>query len=86
MSVIKLSHIVKTYDSPTGAVQALKGIDLTIERGEIFGIIGFSGAGAAVIPRASNIRLSPLSPRLNGRRESTPPTAGNDLPADARMI
>ena len=43
--MIKLSHIEKTYEGPDGPVPALKGIDLTIEKGEIYGIIGLSGAG-----------------------------------------
>ena len=59
--MIKLSHIVKTYDSPTGAVQALKGIDLTIERGEIFGIIGLSGAGKSTLVRCINMLERPTS-------------------------
>ena len=49
--MIQLSHIEKTYDSPSGPVKALKGIDLTIERGEIFGIIGLSGAGKSTLIR-----------------------------------
>ena len=49
--MIQLSHIEKTYDSPSGPVKALKGINLTIERGEIFGIIGLSGAGKSTLIR-----------------------------------
>ena len=37
--MIKLIGIEKIYDSPSGKVHALKGIDLDIARGEIYGII-----------------------------------------------
>ena len=53
--MIKLSHIEKTYESPSGPVYALKGIDLTIERGEIYGIIGLSGAGKSTLIRCINM-------------------------------
>src|SRR5262245_13439730 len=38
---VRVSGLVKRY----GAVEAVRGIDLTIERGEIFGLIGPDGAG-----------------------------------------
>lgn len=59
--MIKLSHIEKTYDSPSGPVHALKGIDLTIARGEIFGIIGLSGAGKSTLVRCINMLERPTA-------------------------
>ena len=42
--MIRLCGIKKTYQSPDGTpVEALSGIDLNIDDGEIFGIIGLSG-------------------------------------------
>ena len=57
--MIQLAHIEKTYDSAAGPVQALKGIDLTIETGEIFGIIGLSGAGKSTLIRCINLLERP---------------------------
>ena len=59
--MIKLSHIEKTYNSPSGPVNALKGIDLTIERGEIYGIIGLSGAGKSTLVRCINMLERPTA-------------------------
>ena len=59
--MIKLSQIEKIYDSPSGAVHALKGIDLEIARGEIFGIIGLSGAGKSTLVRCINMLERPTS-------------------------
>ena len=44
--MIELKHVSKTYDSgANGGVDALKDVSLTIEDGDIYGIIGMSGAG-----------------------------------------
>ena len=62
--MIQLSHIEKTYDSPSGPVKALKGIDLTIERGEIFGLIGLSGAGKSTLIRCINMLERPTAGKV----------------------
>ncbi|MBR1396840.1 MAG: methionine ABC transporter ATP-binding protein, partial [Selenomonadaceae bacterium] len=62
--MIQLSHIEKTYDSPSGPVKALKGINLNIGRGEIFGIIGLSGAGKSTLVRCINMLERPTSGKV----------------------
>lgn len=57
--MIKLSHIEKTYDSPSGPVRALKDISLDIEKGDIYGIIGLSGAGKSTLVRCINMLERP---------------------------
>ena len=52
--MITLKNITKTYGG-SAQVQALKGINLTIEDGEIFGIIGKSGAGKSTLVRCINM-------------------------------
>ena len=47
MNSIKVDHITKRYDK----VEALKGIQLEINRGELFGIIGADGAGKTTLFR-----------------------------------
>ena len=59
--MIQLSHIEKTYDSPSGPVAALKGIDLHIGKGEIYGIIGLSGAGKSTLVRCINLLERPTA-------------------------
>ena len=57
--MIDLSHIEKTYDSPSGPVHALKDISLHINQGEIYGIIGLSGAGKSTLVRCINLLERP---------------------------
>src|SRR5712691_2693537 len=47
--LIQLEGITKTYDSGENAVQALRGIDVAIERGEFLSIIGPSGSGKSTL-------------------------------------
>ena len=43
--MIHLEHVTKTFKTKDGDVHAVKDVSLNIEEGEIYGIIGFSGAG-----------------------------------------
>jgi putative ABC transport system ATP-binding protein len=48
-ALIQLQGVRKTYDSGENAVEALKGIDLSIGRGEFVSIIGPSGSGKSTL-------------------------------------
>ena len=68
--MIELRHLSKTYDVGSGrAVTALQDINLTIEDGEIFGIIGLSGAGKSTLVRCINLLERPTQGEvlLDGR-------------------
>jgi putative ABC transport system ATP-binding protein len=47
--LIQLSNVTKTYDTGELAVQALRGLDLTVERGQMAAIIGPSGSGKSTL-------------------------------------
>ena len=63
-SLVRFIGVGKTYEGAQGPVQALQGIDLTIERGEVFGIIGRSGAGKSSLIRTINRLERPSSGRV----------------------
>jgi D-methionine transport system ATP-binding protein len=64
--MIELKNVNKTYE---GGIHALKNINLTINDGEIFGIIGQSGAGKSTLIRCLNMLEAPTSGEvlINGR-------------------
>lgn len=58
--MIELQHITQRYPTPEGAVfYALNDVSLSIEAGEIFGIIGRSGAGKSTLVRCINFLNRP---------------------------
>ena len=69
MNMIELQGIVQAY----GAHEALRGIDLKIAPGEVFGIIGRSGAGKSSLVRTINL--------LNRPRAGKVLVAGRELTA-----
>ncbi len=48
-ALIQLDQVTKTYDSGENAVQALRGVDVAIARGEFVSIIGPSGSGKSTL-------------------------------------
>ncbi len=63
-ALVRFIGVGKTYEGAQGPVQALQGIDLNIERGEVFGIIGRSGAGKSSLIRTINRLEQPSSGRV----------------------
>ena len=60
-NLFELKHLNKTFGSGAEQVNALKDVTLSIERGEIFGIIGLSGAGKSTLVRCLNLLERPDS-------------------------
>jgi len=59
--LISLKNISKVFKNRFGTFQALDGIDLSINKGEIFGIIGYSGAGKSTLVRMMNLLETPTT-------------------------
>ena len=51
MSSIVIQDVSKTFETKDGSVQALNHVSLSIETGDIYGIIGMSGAGKSTLVR-----------------------------------
>lgn len=59
--MITLENITKTYTHHGRCIHALDNVSLSIQRGEIYGIVGQSGAGKSTLVRCINLLETPTS-------------------------
>jgi ABC-type metal ion transport system, ATPase component len=59
--MIEVKNLSKSFQTTDGAVNALKDISLSIQTGDIYGIIGMSGAGKSTLVRCINMLERPTS-------------------------
>ncbi|TDG00106.1 methionine ABC transporter ATP-binding protein [Paenibacillus piri] len=59
--MIELKHLNKQYKTKTGSVTGVHDVSLTIRRGTVFGIVGYSGAGKSSVLRCINLLETPTS-------------------------
>lgn len=59
--MIELKHTSKDFETDSGQVHAVRDVSLSIDKGEIFGIIGFSGAGKSTLVRCINLLERPTA-------------------------
>lgn len=57
--IIRVDNINKTFSASNGQVEAVKDISFSIQKGDIFGIIGLSGAGKSTLVRCLNLLEKP---------------------------
>ena len=67
--MIQVENLCKNFSTKNGTVEAARNISFSIEKGEIFGIIGLSGAGKSTLVRCLNLLERPTSGtvRVNGK-------------------
>lgn len=54
MGIIEVRDVTKVYRTKKGDINALDHVNLTIEKGQVFGIVGYSGAGKSTLLRLIN--------------------------------
>ena len=62
--MIQIENLSKTYKTSAGGFTALSDVNLTVNDGEIFGIIGLSGAGKSTLVRCINFLELPTSGKV----------------------
>lgn len=73
-AAIEAVDLRKTYTGKTGTVEAVRGVDLQVNAGEIFGFLGPNGAG-----KSTTVRMLTTLMKLSG---GTARVAGIDVSAD----
>ncbi|MBQ2576200.1 MAG: ATP-binding cassette domain-containing protein [Lachnospiraceae bacterium] len=63
-AIITVENLHKTFDTKDGSFDAIRGISLSIEKGDIYGIIGMSGAGKSTLVRCLNYLERPTSGKV----------------------
>ena len=59
--MIRFEHVSKTFQTKNGPFDALKDVSFEIEKGDIYGVIGYSGAGKSTLIRMVNALETPTS-------------------------
>ncbi|MCM3720276.1 methionine ABC transporter ATP-binding protein [Fictibacillus phosphorivorans] len=59
--MIEVRDVTKIYTAKGKDIVGVKNVSLTIEKGEIFGIVGYSGAGKSSLLRCLNLLEKPTS-------------------------
>lgn len=80
---IQIDHLHKSYGSGAEAHEVLHDINLTIDSGEVFGILGSSGAGKSTLVRCINLLERPTSGKVRVDGEDITDAKGKEL-ADVR--
>ena len=75
-AIIETSGLSRTFHTKRGTVEAVRGLDLTVARGEILGFLGPNGAGKSttikmltgiLVPTAGRLRVCGLDPNRQRR-------------------
>jgi len=59
--MIEVKKLVKVYETKSGTVTGVDHVSLRVNKGEIFGIVGYSGAGKSSLLRCLNLLEKPTS-------------------------
>jgi ABC-2 type transport system ATP-binding protein len=78
MAMIETQGLTKTFKTRKGIVEAVRGVDLIVDEGEIFGFLGPNGAGKTTTMRM----LATLLPPTSGRAK----VCGYDLLRQAGQV
>lgn len=82
MTILDIRGLEKSY----GDVPVLKGVNLTLERGEFVGVIGLSGSGKSTLLRCINRLIDASAGEILVPRALLGETNGNGASADVRKL
>lgn len=77
--MIELTHVSKDFGKGQQEVHAVRDVSLSIDKGEIFGIIGFSGAGKSTLVRCINLLGAAYCRHGHGRQQGPDRTIRTEL-------
>ncbi len=70
--VLQLTHLTRSYPQAGAPLEVLKGVNLTLHRGELVALVGPSGAGKSTLLHAAGLLDRPTSGHIHiGGQEAT---------------
>ncbi|RFE01604.1 methionine ABC transporter ATP-binding protein [Streptococcus parauberis] len=63
-TMIQLDHIDITFEQKNRRIEAVKDVSIDIQKGDIYGIVGYSGAGKSTLVRVINLLQKPTAGRI----------------------
>jgi D-methionine transport system ATP-binding protein len=84
--MIEFQDVKKVYKTKKQIVEALKGINLTVEKGDIFGVVGYSGAGKSTLIRLVNLLERPSEGQVLVGGKSLTSLKPKELRAEKKKI
>lgn len=84
--MIEIQNITKVYKTKNGDLTAVNDVSLSIHKGEIYGIIGYSGAGKSTMIRLLNGLEKPTTGSVIVNGQDIAKASGNELRAARQKI
>jgi D-methionine transport system ATP-binding protein len=84
--MIRVQNVTKVFETKDGPFTALKDVSFQVERGEIYGFIGFSGAGKSTLVRCLNHLEKPTSGDILIEERSLKEQSAADLRKERHRI
>ncbi|MCH7323000.1 methionine ABC transporter ATP-binding protein [Solibacillus sp. MA9] len=84
--MIDIQNITKVYKTKNGELTAVNDVNLSINKGEIFGIIGYSGAGKSTMIRLLNGLEKPTTGSVIVNGQDIAKASGNELRSARQKI
>lgn len=84
--MIDIIDVTKVFDDGKQKIQAVKNVSLKVNKGEIYGIIGYSGAGKSTLIRCINLLERPSSGKVLFKGEDITLLKEKDLRASRKKI
>ena len=85
-SIIELKGIYKTYSDGGKTFNAVENASVSIQKGEIFGVIGFSGAGKSTLVRTINLLGRPTAGTVTVRGKDMLSLSAKELRNERKTI
>lgn len=70
-TMIQLDHIDITFEQKNRRIEAVKDVSIDIQKGDIYGIVGYSGAGKSTLVRVINLLQKPTAGRITIDKDLT---------------